>query len=103
MRAEQQRRRFLRRRVLRVNRAPACANLVSEDVSFRVIHPCVHPLYTPSGIPVTGVGAHYHRDHKGVWIGEGKVSGIDLFAEQPVRPNVSSTRRGTKTGCYVKH
>lgn len=85
MRIEQQRGRMLRWRVLHENRVLACVNPGSDDVSFRLFLPCVRPLYTPSGLPVTEMGAHNYPHHKGVWIGHGDANGIDFFTEHPVR------------------
>ena len=82
MRIEQQ-----RGRVLHKNRVLACVNPGSDDVSFRLFLPCVRPLYTPSGLPVTEMGAHNYPHHKGVWIGHGDANGIDFFTEHLVRPD----------------
>ena len=54
-------------------------NLGGADKDLFLMRPCVHPLYTPAGYPVTEMGAHNFPHHKGVWIGHAQVNGVNFF------------------------
>ena len=54
-------------------------NLGGAAKGLFLMRPCVHPLYTPAGFPVTEMGAHNFPHHKGVWIGHAQVNGINFF------------------------
>ena len=70
---------FNRYRVLDDHRTVMALNLGGADKDLFLMRPCVHPLYTPAGYPVTEMGAHNFPHHKGVWIGHAKVNGVNFF------------------------
>ena len=70
---------FNRLRVLDGGRPVMALNLGGADKDLFLMRPCVHPLYTPAGYPVTEIGAHNFPHHKGVWIGHAQVNGINFF------------------------
>lgn len=70
---------FNRLRVLDGERTVMALNLGGADKDLFLMRPCVHPLYTPAGIPVTEMGAHNFPHHKGVWIGHAQVNGVNFF------------------------
>ena len=87
MQVEEQTGRLNRLRVRQNGQVLGCVNPGSEELSFRLFRPSVHPLYTPSGVPVTEQGAHNYPHHKGIWIGHGNVSGVDFYTEHPIGPD----------------
>ena len=70
---------FNRLRVLDGGRPVMALNLGGADKDLFLMRPCVHPLYTPAGYPVTEMGAHNFPHHKGVWIGHAQVNGRNFF------------------------
>lgn len=70
---------FNRLRVLDAGRPVMALNLGGADKDLFLMRPCVHPLYTPAGYPVTEMGAHNFPHHKGVWIGHAQVNGVNFF------------------------
>jgi len=73
-----------RRLLVRVDGRPAWAwNPGHDNRDFALKRPTVHPLYTPSGAPVTEHGAHNRVHHKGVWIGHAKANGVNCFHDGP--------------------
>lgn len=70
---------FNRLKVLDGERTVMGLNLGGADKDLFLMRPCVHPLYTPAGIPVTEMGAHNFPHHKGVWIGHAQVNGVNFF------------------------
>lgn len=48
-------------------------------LDFTLKRPCIHPLYTPSGIPLTEQGAHNFPHHKACWTGHALVNGINFY------------------------
>ncbi|MDE2867961.1 MAG: PmoA family protein [Chloroflexota bacterium] len=70
---------FNRLRVLDGERTVMALNLGGADKDLFLMRPCVHPLYTPAGFPVTEMGAHNFPHHKGVWIGHAQVNGVNSF------------------------
>ncbi|MYA60432.1 MAG: hypothetical protein F4X40_07760 [Chloroflexi bacterium] len=70
---------FNRLRVLDADRPVLALNLGGADKDLFLMRPCVHPLYTPAGFPVTEMGAHNFPHHKGVWIGHAQVNGVNFF------------------------
>ncbi len=70
---------FNRFKVLHAGRPVMALNLGGADKDLFLMRPCVHPLYTPAGYPVTEMGAHNFPHHKGIWIGHAKVNGLNVF------------------------
>ena len=70
---------FNRLRVLDGEGTVLALNLGGADKDLFLMRPCVHPLYTPAGFPVTEMGAHNFPHHKGVWIGHAQVNGVNFF------------------------
>ena len=70
---------FNRYRVLDGQRTVMALNLGGAEKDLFLMRPCVHPLYTPAGLPVTEMGAHNFPHHKGVWIGHAQVNGVNFF------------------------
>ena len=70
---------FNRLKVLDGERTVMALNLGGETKDLFLMRPCVHPLYTPAGLPVTEMGAHNFPHHKGVWIGHAQVNGVNFF------------------------
>lgn len=80
MQIQQQEPRFFNRlRVLDGTRTVMALNLGGADKDLFLMRPCVHPLYTPAGFPLTEMGAHNFPHHKGVWIGHAQVNGVNFF------------------------
>ena len=70
---------FNRLNVLDGERVVMALNLGGAEKDLFLMRPCVHPLYTPAGYPVTEMGAHNFPHHKGVWIGHAQVNGVNFF------------------------
>ena len=70
---------FNRLKVMDGERTVMALNLGGAAKDLFLIRPCVHPLYTPAGLPVTEMGAHNFPHHKGVWIGHAQVNGVSFF------------------------
>jgi len=70
---------FNRLKVLDSGRPVMALNLGGADKDLFLMRPCVHPLYTPDGYPVTEMGAHNFPHHKGVWLGHAQVNGVNFF------------------------
>ncbi len=70
---------FNRLKVLDNGRPVMALNLGGADKDLSLMRPCVHPLYTPAGYPVTEMGAHNFPHHKGVWLGHAQVNGVNFF------------------------
>ena len=70
---------FNRLKVLDGGRTVMALNLGGAAKDLFLMRPCVHPLYTPAGLPVTEMGAHNFPHHKGVWIGHAQVNGENFF------------------------
>ena len=70
---------FDRLKVLDNGRPVMALNLGGADKDLFLMRPCVHPLYTPAGYPVTEMGAHNFPHHKGVWLGHAQVNGVNFF------------------------
>ena len=70
---------FNRLKVLDSGRPVMALNLGGADKDLFLMRPCVHPLYTPAGYPVTEMGAHNFPHHKGVWLGHAQVNGVNFF------------------------
>ena len=70
---------FNRLKVLDGERTVMALNLGGETKDLFLMRPCVHPLYTPAGLPVTEMGAHNFPHHKGVWLGHAQVNGVNFF------------------------
>lgn len=70
---------FNRLKVLDGGRTVMALNLGGAAKDLFLMRPCVHPLYTPAGVPVTEMGAHNFPHHKGVWIGHAQVNGVNFF------------------------
>ena len=70
---------FNRLKVLDNGRPVMALNLGGADKDLFLMRPCVHPLYTPAGYPVTEMGAHNFPHHKGVWLGHAQVNGVNFF------------------------
>ena len=70
---------FNRLKVVSAGRPVMALNLGGADKDLFLMRPCVHPLYTPAGLPVTEMGAHNFPHHKGVWIGHAQVNGVNFF------------------------
>ena len=70
---------FNRLKVIEGGRTLMALNLGGADKDLFLMRPCVHPLYTPAGYPVTEMGAHNFPHHKGVWIGHAQVNGVNFF------------------------
>ncbi len=80
MQIERQTPRFFNRCMVRDGARPVMAlNLGGSDKDLWLMRPCVHPLYTPAGLPVTEMGAHNFPHHKGIWIGHAKLNGVNFF------------------------
>lgn len=75
--------RFRRWRFLAGDRTIACMNPGGTTPDFFLLRPTLHPVYSPRGIPVTEQGAHNYPHHKGVWIGHGRVNGVNCFSDSP--------------------
>ena len=70
---------FNRLKVLDNGRPVMALNLGGADKDLFLMRPCVHPLYTPAGYPVTEMGAHNFPHHKGIWLGHAQVNGVNFF------------------------
>lgn len=50
--------------------------------------PDIHPVYSPSGRPLTTTAAHRYNHHRSLWIGHAQVNGVNVFHDNnPQRPN----------------
>jgi hypothetical protein len=75
--------RFRRWRFLVGDRTIACLNPGGTEPDFFLLRPSLHPVYSPRGVPLTEQGAHNYPHHKGVWIGHGRVNGVNCFSDAP--------------------
>jgi hypothetical protein len=72
--------RFHRHRIQCGDRTIACYNPASSDRrDFFQKRPSLHPVYTPSGVPVTEQGAHNFVHHKAIWLALGTVEGVNFY------------------------
>ncbi len=87
--------RFRRYKIVSGNGAVVCYNPASEQpthLDFLLKRPSLHPLYTPSGVPVTEQGAHNYLHHKAVWIALGRVNDVNMYHDYHGRGGRITTR-----------
>jgi hypothetical protein len=60
-----------------------CLSLGDYRRTFLLQRPVIHPLYAPSGLPLTEQGAHNSPHHRGVWVGHARLNGVNFFHEGP--------------------
>jgi hypothetical protein len=74
--------RFRRHKIVAGGRVVACFNPADDpSASFLLRRPSLHPVYTPSGLPVTEQGAHNYPHHKGVFLTLGKVDDTNVYVD----------------------
>jgi hypothetical protein len=74
---------FNRIKVLQDGAPVFCLSLGDFRRAFLLQRPVIHPLYAPSGLPLTEQGAHNSPHHRGVWVGHARVNRVNFFHEGP--------------------
>lgn len=75
---------FRRYKFLADGKPVMCLNSAPPEESYwlRQKRPSIHPLLTPSGVPVTEQGGHTMSHHKAVWIAHADINGANFYTDE---------------------